>query len=55
MLKYIRSIEDMVNLGHNANNPVIKITNGRNHQLWRKCFMNGDEVGFFVLTRKVYG
>lgn len=53
MLEYIRSVEDMVNLGHNASLNTIVINVGKaKPQKWVKCFMNGDEVGFFVLARK---
>jgi hypothetical protein len=52
-LSYIRSIEDMVNLGHNANKNTINIKNAKGRtDVWRKVFMNGDTVGFFVLSRK---
>lgn len=53
MLSYIRSIEDMINLGYNANKNTINIKNAKGRtDVWRKVFMNGDDVGFFVLSRK---
>lgn len=53
MLPYIRSIEDMINLGYNAKKNTIYIKNAKGHtEVWRKVFMNGDNVGFFVLSRK---
>lgn len=53
MLKYIRSIEEMANLGHNPKSNTIIIKNAKGHtSVWRKVFMNGDEKGFFVSSRK---
>lgn len=53
MLPYIRSIEDMVNLGHNAKKGTIYIKNAKGHtEVWRKVFMNGDKVGFYALARR---
>lgn len=52
MLSYLKSIGEMKANGHNTNQSTIRIpTKGKRYETWRKCFMNGDEVGFFVKAR----
>lgn len=43
----------MQELGYNTNRSRIVIQQPkRRPQIWRKVFMNGDTVGFFILSRK---
>lgn len=58
MLSYIMSVDQIKEMGLNPNKGkhVIKQSPTgerlRHPQVWRKVFMNGDDVGFFILSRK---
>lgn len=52
MLPYIRTNEDMINLGYNPKVSVIRIASGNRYDKWVKIHMNGSEKPFWVLCRK---
>lgn len=53
-MEYIKSIEEIKEMGLNPNKShhVVRIEGTKRPQVWRKVFMNGDTVGFFILSRK---
>lgn len=57
-MEYIKSVEEIKAMGLNPNKGRHVINQSptghrlRHPQVWRKVFMNGDDVGFFIRSRK---